>query len=343
MSSSDSAPGQGTPPSSPQPHSALDIHRVVAFGGGHGLFSSLRALRRLKLDEDPQRWWDITAVVTVADNGGSSGRLREEFDMLPPGDLRQALVALAGEDANTALLARLFQHRFSGEGPLAGHAVGNLLLAGLVDFLSSPVDALTHAGKVLRSCGRVLPMSTMPLQIEADVRGVDALTPDRISVVRGQAEVAVTDGSVEQVRLVPEKPPACSEALAAVREADWLIFGPGSWFTSVLPHLLVPELRETIADSRARRIVTLNLAADAETVGRSAEEQLAVLAQHAPEFHADIVLADPQVVGDHASLLSAAESLGSRLVVAPLAMGDGSARHKPELLAQALQAVFDGS
>ncbi len=318
-----------------------EIRRVVALGGGHGLFGSLRALRRLKLDDSPDRWLDITAVVTVADDGGSSGRLRSEFDMLPLGDLRQALVALAGEDRNTAQLAMLFQHRFSGEGPLGGHAVGNLVLAGLVDLLDDSVAALEHAGRIVRACGRVLPMSTIPLLIEADVTGLDTDHPQQVSVVRGQAELAVTTGTVEQVRLLPAAPSACPEAVAAVEEADWLIFGPGSWFTSVLPHLLVPELRAAIERSPARRVVILNLSSGGETAGRSAADHLSVLSQHAPEFHADVIVADRCIVRDHTRLRGAAESLGGRLMLVPVAMTDGTQRHAPDALARALRAVFD--
>ncbi|MCW2504812.1 MAG: hypothetical protein JWO79_3096 [Actinomycetia bacterium] len=308
--------------------------RVVAFGGGHGLFASLRALRRLDAE--------LTAVVTVADDGGSSGRLRGEFGVLPPGDLRQALVALAGEGLDTELAAVLFQHRFPGSGPLGGHAVGNLILTGLADVLGGPVPALDHAGRMLGACGRVLPMSAHPLAIEADVRGDDPARPTEVRVVRGQASVAKTHGEVLRVRIVPEHPPACPEALAAVAEADWLVFGPGSWFTSVLPHFLVPQLREAIGASPARKIVTLNLAAEpGETHGWSAEEHLAVFGSYAMELKVDTVLADPRVVRDHTGLAGAAESLGARLLVAPVAVADGSPRHDPGALAAALRSVLE--
>jgi uncharacterized cofD-like protein len=308
--------------------------KVVAFGGGHGLFASLRALRRLDAE--------LTAVVTVADDGGSSGRLRGEFGVLPPGDLRQALVALAGEGLDEELGAVLFQHRFPGDGPLGGHAVGNLILTGLADVLGGAVPALDHAARMLGACGRVLPMSAQPLGIEADVRGADPARPGEISVVRGQASVAKTAGEVLSVRIVPDQPPACPEALAVVGDADWLVFGPGSWFTSVLPHFLVPQLRKAIAASPARKIVTLNLAAEpGETHGWSAEEHLAALTSYAPELRVDAVLADPRVVRDHTRLAGAAESLGARLVVAPVAVADGSPRHDPGALASALRSVLE--
>ena len=211
---------------------------IVAFGGGHGLHTSLTALRRIT-DR-------LTAVVTVADDGGSSGRLRREFGCLPPGDLRMALAALCGDDQVGQRWASVLQSRFSGDGPLSGHAIGNLLIAGLWQQLDDPVAGLDMVGELLRTRGRVLPMSSVPLQIEADVLGLDPLAPDELCTLAGQATVAKTRATVQSVRLIPENPPAHPEAVAAVRQADAIVMGPGSWFTSVIPHLLVPELREAI-------------------------------------------------------------------------------------------------
>jgi uncharacterized cofD-like protein len=314
--------------------------RVVAFGGGHGLAASLRALRRCA----PPLELEITAVVTVGDDGGSSGRLRAERGALPPGDLRQALAALAGERPVTRRSAELFQHRFAPVGPkddpLAGHAVGNLVLCGLMELLGDPVAALEHAGRMLGAVGRVLPMSCSPVQIEAWVRGADPGRPDDVLTVRGQHEVAVTPGRVESVRLTPVAPVACPEVVAAVAEADWLIFGPGSWYTSVIPHLLVPELAATIVSSPARRLVTLNLAAEKETLGLSAADHLAALCWYLPELRVDLVLADRAAAGDPEPVRRAAESLGARLVLAPMAVRDGSPRHDPAALAAALVPVL---
>lgn len=148
------------------------LPKVVAFGGGHGLHASLSALRRVT-DR-------LTAVVTVADDGGSSGRLRAELGCLPPGDLRMALAALCGDDKTGRAWASVLQSRFGGDGPLAGHAIGNLLIAGLWQQLDDPVAGLDMVGDLLRTRGRVLPMSAVPLQIEADVLGLDPLAPDEI-------------------------------------------------------------------------------------------------------------------------------------------------------------------
>ena len=314
--------------------------RVVAFGGGHGLGASLRALRHCA----PRLDLDITAVVTVGDDGGSSGRLRAERDaQLPPGDLRQALAALADDDPAAQRTAALLQHRFATVGdpdPLAGHAVGNLLLLGLMELLDDPVDALDHAAALVRARGRVLPMACHAVGIEADVRGGDPRRPGETVTVRGQHQVAVSTGHVEAVRLVPAAPPACPAALTAIADADWLIFGPGSWYTSVLPHLMVPELADAVVASRARKLVTLNLAADNETLGLSVADHLAALQWYLPKLHVDAVLADARWVGEPEPVHRAAAALGARLILAPLAVADGSPRHDPESLGVALVPVL---
>nr|WP_071805346.1 2-phospho-L-lactate transferase CofD family protein [Couchioplanes caeruleus] len=410
----------------------------MAFGGGHGLAASLRALRLCS----PRLELDITAVVTVGDNGGSSGRLRAERDaQLPPGDLRMALAALADDDPAHQTTVRLMQHRFApvgnsdrraasaatptgddagegtgagpldgaatggaafgrtagveeaagsggaafgvaaaseeaagsggaafgeaaalgeacgdeGEGkagwgnvdrriaslggkhdPLAGHAVGNLLLLGLLELMDDPVEALAHAGRMVGAQGRVLPMASHAVGIEAEVRGGDPSRPGDVVTVRGQHAVAIASGHVEAVRIVPSSPPACAAAVEAIRDADWLIFGPGSWYTSVLPHLLVPELAAAIVASPARRLVTMNLAADNETLGLSVAEHLDALHWYLPELRIDVVLADAKWVGEPDPVHQAAEALGARLVLAPLAVADGSPKHDPESLGTAL-------
>ncbi|HYN94631.1 MAG TPA: uridine diphosphate-N-acetylglucosamine-binding protein YvcK [Pilimelia sp.] len=313
--------------------------RVVAFGGGHGLAASLRALRHCARDVE----LDITAVVTVGDDGGSSGRLRAQRGGLPPGDLRQALAALAADDPVSAATARLLQHRYADrsltgrrEDDLAGHAVGNLLLCGLIELFGDPVAALDHAAALVRAGGRVLPMSHEPVGIEADVDGADPTRPGALTTVRGQHAVAVTPGRIVALRLAPPSPPACPEAVAAVRTADWLIFGPGSWYTSVIPHLLVPELAAAIVTSHAARLVTLNLAAEPETLGLSLAGHLAALHGYLPGLTVDTVLADGKAVGDPEPVRRAAESLGARLVLAPVAVADGDPRHDPAALGSAL-------
>ncbi|GIF21303.1 putative gluconeogenesis factor [Paractinoplanes tereljensis] len=310
---------------------------MVAFGGGHGLGASLRGLRHAARELE----LDITAIVTVGDDGGSSGRLRAERDaLLPPGDLRQALAALAADDPARQLTAQLLQYRFAGSDSLAGHAVGNLLLLGLMEMLDDPVDALDHVAALVGARGRVLPMARHAVGIEADVLGADPERPGEVVTVRGQHAVAVALGHVEAVRLEPADPPVCDQAIEAIHAADWLIFGPGSWYTSVLPHLLVPRLAEAIIASPARKLVTLNLAADNETLGLSVADHLAALRWYLPGLRADTVLADAKWVGEPEPVHLAAETLGARLVLAPLAVADGSPRHDPESLGVALVPVL---
>jgi len=311
---------------------------VVAFGGGHGLGASLRALRQLATTGSGLA---INAVVTVGDNGGSSGRLRAERGALPPGDLRQALTALADQDDPTsAMAAELFQHRFDGTDTLAGHAVGNLVLCGLMEITGDPVVALDCAAMLLRCRGRVLPMSRQPVAIEAAVRGADLARPHAVVTVRGQHEVAIAHGVVETVRLEPAEPEPCAEAVAAIGSADWLLFGPGSWYTSVIPHLLVPGLAKAIEASPARRLVMLNLAEEKETAGLSLADHLAALTRYLPGLRVDVVLADGKAVGDPEPVHRAAESLGARLVLAPVAVSDGASRHDPAALAAALEPLL---
>jgi uncharacterized cofD-like protein len=177
-------------------------------------------------------------------------------------------------------------------------------------------------------------MAVTPLDIAASVRGADPLHPDAVTTVCGQVQVASTSGEVTAVRLQPQDPPACPEALAAVLAADWLVLGPGSWFTSVIPHLLVPELRRALVESPARRAVVINLAPQAgETAGFSPERHLEVLAAHAPDLRLDVVLADDAAAPDRERLSRAAKALGAELVMADLAVGDGTPRHDPAKLA----------
>lgn len=302
---------------------------VVALGGGHGLAVTLQALRQVT-----QR---LTAVVTVADDGGSSGRLREEFGILPPGDLRMALAALCRDDAWGRTWSEVLQHRFSGDGDLAGHSLGNLLIAALWET-HDLVDGLDWVARLLGAQGRVLPMAAVPLEIEADV--VDPATPSGTHVVRGQVAVATASGRVVAVRLVPAAPPVSPETVAAVDEAEWVVLGPGSWFTSVIPHLLVPDLRAALVRTPARRVVVLNLHTQpGETDGFSPETHLEVLAAHAPDLRIDAVVADHDAVADPGPLEHLCKALGAELVLQPVALRDGTARHDPALLAATFTAL----
>ncbi|MHA6512200.1 gluconeogenesis factor YvcK family protein [Tessaracoccus sp. Z1128] len=308
------------------------LPRVVALGGGHGLATSLTALRRVT-DR-------LTAVVTVADDGGSSGRLRQELDCLPPGDLRMALAALCSDDHVGRTWASVLQARFHGDGPLGGHAIGNLLIAGLWQQLDDPVAGLDMVGDLLRTRGRVLPMSSVPLDIEADVVGLDPLAPDEVCTLSGQATVAKTRATVQSVRLIPDRPPARPEVLAAVREADSVVLGPGSWFTSVIPHLLVPELAKALLETDAQRVLVLNIAPAEETDGFSPSRHIELLAEHAPGLMLDVVIADSSFADTDHHLEAYIRSLGGTLVTADVKSRDGSPTHDPNRLAAVFSEVL---
>jgi uncharacterized cofD-like protein len=283
----------------------------------------------------------ITAIVTVADNGGSSGRLRQEFPIFPPGDLRMALAALCADDEWGRSWAEIMQYRFTSEGPLDGHAVGNLLLAALWDRDEDPVAGLDRVGALLKVVGRVLPMAAVPLDIEATFTS----SIGRVNV-RGQAEVATAKGKLESLRLLPENPAARSEALAAISDADVITMGPGSWISSVLPHLMVPAQREAITNSKAKKIVLLNLDANVltsgdEYAGYSAEDHLHLFHKYAPELKVDYVIADSDVVTDRPALESLVDSLGGSLVSADLSMGPGSSAHDVRKLTPVLAHIIE--
>lgn len=299
---------------------------VVALGGGHGLAASLTALRGVTTD--------LTAVVTVADNGGSSGRLRDEFGVLPPGDLRMALAALCGDDRWGQTWAKVLQHRFASDGEMDGHSLGNLLIVTLWDLLDDHVDGLDWVAGLLGARGRVLPMALSPLDITAEVRGAGS-DPDEVSTVRGQVAVATTTGEVLSVSLVPHDAGACPEAVQAIGEADWVVIGPGSWYSSVIPHLLVPDLRDALCSTPGRVVVSMNLEPHTdETRGYDLADHLDVLLQHAPDLRVDTVLVDPTAVRDSDRLRDTVRSAGADLQIVDVASSRPGV-HDPQKLAAA--------
>lgn len=296
---------------------------IVALGGGHGLSATLRALRTLDIEP--------IAVVGTGDDGGSSGRLREHLGVPPPGDLRMALVALVGDGSGSALWPRVLQHRFGGTGDVEGHALGNLLLVALWEETGDIVAGLDRLGRVLEARGRVLPNSIDPVVVAARVRSDDGV----VDVV-GQARLTATRGEIESMRLVPKDPRACPEAVSAIESASAIVFGPGSWYTSVLPHLLVPDIRNALERSSARRILVLNAAPQAgETEGFAAHAYLEAWDRLFPGIGLDVVLADPRSVADTARLAAAAGRVGAEVHLGQLLVVDGHAHH-PDRLAAAL-------
>jgi uncharacterized cofD-like protein len=289
------------------------------------LAATLTALRQLTNQ--------LTAIVTVADNGGSSGRLREEFPIFPPGDLRMALAALCADDEWGRTWAEIMQHRFISDGDLNGHAMGNLLLASMWNAGDDPVVALDRVGQLLKVIGRVLPMASVALDIE----GTFHTSTGRI-VVRGQKEVATAKGRIESLRIIPEDPPARNEALDAIAEAQWITMGPGSWFSSVIPHLLVPDQLQALQKTDARKILILNLDASShsqgeEFAGSTPEEHLDFFHQYAPGVKVDYCLVDQSVVRDIEALQRAASTLGGEIVVADIRKAPGSIHHDAQKLA----------
>ncbi len=283
--------------------------RVVALGGGHGLAASLRAIRTYASE--------ITAVVSVADDGGSSGRLRHELGIPAPGDLRKCLVALGDADS---IWTHALEHRFD-SGELSGHPLGNLLIAGLTGATGDFTVALQEVGRLVGAVGRVFPATITPVVLRADVRGVE---------IEGQVNVA-RSADIATVSLVPSNPVTPREVPDALSAADQIVIGPGSLFTSVLAAAIVPEVRAALAETSAQRIYVCNLSPQhPETAGFDVADHVQALAAHG--VIADVVLYDPNsmALGEPTTAV-----LGRRL-----ARPNGLA-HDPDLLAKALVELSD--
>lgn len=256
--------------------------RVAGLGGGHGLAATLAAARSYADD--------IRAVVTVADDGGSSGRLTRELGIPPPGDIRNCLVALAENEE----IADLFQHRFD-SGALTGHTVGNLVIAALTERSGDFAEAVAEAGRLLRCAGRVFPATTALVDLLARVEGGE---------IRGQVAVARSQELIQAVFLEPSKPPACAGAVEAIMAADQVVLGPGSLFTSLIATLLVPGIREALQRTSARRILVCNSRMQkGETDGLDAAAHVgAVMAQVGPDSLDAVVVQTPEVGSDPVTL-----------------------------------------
>ncbi len=304
---------------------------VVALGGGHGLAVTLRALRGVT-DQ-------LTAVVGMADDGGSSGRLRRDMGTPPPGDLRMALAALCGDDVWGRTWRSVVQHRFSA-GELSGHALGNLLITSLWEQTGDIVAGLDWVAALLDAQGRVLPECSDGVQIVADV--LDVPGHPGTTVVRGQSQVAITEGTVLAISLEPPDPPARPEAVEAIGQAEAIVMGPGSWYTSVLAGLLVPGIHDAVVAAPATRILVLNLVPQpGETSGFSPQGHLHVLSGAFPRVRFDVVLADPSHVPDEPALRVACRQVGAELMLRPVADARaGAGHHDPLLLGRAFAEVI---
>jgi uncharacterized cofD-like protein len=289
--------------------------RVVALGGGHGLATALRAVRRYA--------GSITAVVSVADDGGSSGRLRRDLGVAPPGDIRRCLVALA-DDGNVWSAA--FEHRFR-DGELEGHALGNLLIVGLADALGDFAAALEEAGRVLRAVGRVLPATVDPVALKADLED---------GVIEGQVAVMNAPGRIRRVSIVPPDAPAHPEAVVALRRADQIILAPGSLYTSLMSVVCVPEIAAALGAARGRVVQVLNLRQqDPETSGLDGTDHLRATIDHGARVDVVVHHDGPAEEGWLGVDDEAVRALGVQPVAASVARADGLA-HEPARLASVL-------
>ncbi|MCI5837154.1 MAG: YvcK family protein [Veillonellaceae bacterium] len=309
--------------------------RVVAIGGGTGLSALLRGLKT--------KTSHLTAIVTVADDGGSSGRLREEMDIIAPGDLRNCLVAMADKETQ---MEYIFQHRFGGTGELAGHSLGNLFLAALIEEYGDPVRALEAASEILNVRGQVVPASMEPLRLQA------TMTDGRI--VEGESQIPREGGRIARLQIVPDTPVAVPAAIRAIEEADCIVFGPGSLYTSILPNLLVPEISAAIRRSSAMKVYVCNaMTQPGETDGYTVADHVQALINHAGPGIADYVLVNDglpteevreryaqqgsvPVAFDEAEL----EALGVKAVRSSLLREGQTVAHDPDRVADVLMRMY---
>jgi uncharacterized cofD-like protein len=314
---------------------------LVAIGGGNGLSTLLCGLKRFVSARETETVWleKLSAIVAVSDDGGSSGRLRDELQMLPPGDIRNCMVALS-EDS--LLLSKLFRHRFTGDGDLGGHSFGNLFLAALTEITGDFAEAVKLSSEILASKGHIYPATV------ADVRLVAELADG--SIVKGETSIGRVGTSVRRLRLEPEKCSPLPEALAAIYEADVITVGPGSLYTSLLPPILVEGVAEAIADARAVKIFICNLMTQpGETDGYSARRHLEIVREYAPGIAFDYVVVNSRLISEEQLARyssEGAEQIGVHGSVSPETiegveivsgnlLDEGEkVRHHPEKLAQ---------
>ncbi len=310
--------------------------KIVAIGGGHGLNTLLRGLKEYTDN--------ITAVVTVADDGGSSGRLRRDLGMLPPGDFRNCMAALSDDEG---LLSQLFQYRFGGDTDLDGHSFGNLYLTAMTAITGSFEGALEESSKVLAMRGHVVPSTLTQVTLAAEVLS-HAGRADRVETVRGESNVGATGGRIQRVYLEPENPPAHPQAIRAILDADLIAIGPGSLYTSVLPNLLVPDLAQAVAGAQAVKVYICNVATQAgETAGYHLTDHVDALRDHVGRELFSTVLANHTFTGQRppgAGVdwvgLPRPQSVDYRLVTRDLVDAQYPWRHDPAKLAQALLEIM---
>jgi uncharacterized cofD-like protein len=324
--------------------------RVVTLGGGTGLPVLLRGLGRALFSRS-SRWIAardrerLTAVVTAADDGGSSGRLRRAYGVLPPGDIRNCLLALASGDPT---LTALFSYRFNGqEGEVGGHNLGNLILTALNHLENDFVGAVERAHRILDVRGRVFPATL------ADVRLLAEFADG--TRIEGESRIAAARRPIRRVRLEPADAPALPQVREAIADADLVVLGPGSLYTSLIPVLLVPDVTESIASSRARVVLVMNLMTEpGETDGADAREHLLAIRRHAPTVAVDDVLVNvtpiPRSRVERYAALGAVpicsdleilRGLGCRVVARDLLDASPMVRHDSDKLARAVLELVE--
>ncbi|HTR37285.1 MAG TPA: YvcK family protein [Bryobacteraceae bacterium] len=308
--------------------------RIVAIGGGTGLSSVLHGLKRYA--KEP-REVEITAIVTVTDDGGSSGRLRREFDVLPPGDIRNCMVALSEDDA---LLSRLFQYRFSEGRGLKGHSFGNLFLTALTNLTGDFVGAVKLSSEVLASLGRIYPSTDADVVLEAEL--------ENGRIVKGETRIGKSVSRIRQLRLRPRICMPLPETLAAIEEADLITFGPGSLFTSVIPNVLVKGIPRAIRRSRALKAYFVNLMSQpGETTGFRASDHVAAIHRHAGVSFLDVAVVNTRPISPRQRRKYAAEEarpvvndvdrlaeIGLQIVATDLLADGTTVRHDPRATAE---------
>ena len=312
--------------------------KIVAIGGGHGLSTMLRGLKRYTKD--------ITAIVTVADDGGGSGMLREELGILPPGDIRNCILALANTEPT---MEQLLNYRFT-EGSLAGQSFGNLFLAAMDGISGSFDEAVHRMGEVLAITGRVLPVTNQSVHLEAEfVNGSRVLGESKIFYAKKR-----NDCRIRQVRLVPEHPQPLPESIEAIAQADLILLGPGSLYTSIIPNLLVDGVAEAIAKSRALKILVMNIMTqDGESDGYTGADHVRALLHHGAPGIIDVCIANNAVIGE--AILAPyrqegveqlrlereeIEAMGIQVEEYPMATGERYIRHDTYALASAIMEVY---
>lgn len=312
--------------------------RIAAIGGGHGLSAMLRGLKAYTRD--------ITAIVTVADDGGGSGMLREDLGMLPPGDIRNCIMALANTEPT---MQQLLNYRFT-DGSLAGQSFGNLFLAAMNGISGSFDEAVHRMGDVLAITGRVLPVTNQDVRLEAEFHdGSRILGESKIFYAK-----KINNSRIRKVRLVPERPAALPESVRAIREADIVVIGPGSLYTSIIPNFLVSGIADAVRQSRALKIYVLNIMTqDGETDGYTAADHIRAIFAHAGAGVMDVCIANNRKVSAEylepyqkegvQQLLAApeeVEQLGVALREFPVCTPGRYIRHNPDELARAILSVW---